>query len=434
VSPTAIGLIGIVVLVLLFLIGMPVGFAMAFVGMAGFCLLVAPDAGLSLLARDFFANLSAYSLTVIPMFIFMGSIAYASGMSRRLYEAGYTVFGQMRGGLAMATIAACAGFAAMCGSTNATAAAMGRVALPEMKRYNYDDSMATGCVAAAGSLGILIPPSTIFIIYGIMTEQSIGKLFIAGVLPGVLLAGLFIIVVVILCKRNPNLAPGGAPTTFKQKLAGMAGVIEMVILFALVIGGLFLGWFSPTQAGAAGAFGALLIGLARRQLNWQGFLFAIKDTLRITCMVMIIVTGAIIFGHFMAVAKLPLVLSEWVGGLPLPPMAIMGVIVLLYLVGGCFMDALALITLTVPIIYPVVLVLGFDPIWFGVIIVLVTEMGVITPPVGLNVYVIKGVAPDVPLESIFKGVLPFLAALIVAVIILMFIPQIATFLPGLALY
>lgn len=433
-SPVTVGLIGIGVLVLTFLIGMPVGFAMAFVGMAGFCFLVSPDAGLSLLARDFFSNLSAYSLTVIPMFIFMGSIAYASGMSRRLYEAGYTVFGQMRGGLAMATIAACAGFAAMCGSTNATAAAMGRVSLPEMRRYNYNDSLATGCVAAAGSLGILIPPSTIFIIYGIMTEQSIGKLFIAGVLPGVLLAGLFIIVVVILCKRNPSLAPGGAPTTFKQKLAGLAGVIEMMVLFALVIGGLFLGWFSPTQAGAAGAFGALLIGLARRQLSWQGFLFAVKDTLRITCMVMIIVTGAIIFGHFMAVAKLPLVLSDWVGGLPLPPMAIMGVIVLLYLVGGCFMDALALITLTVPIIYPVVLVLGFDPIWFGVIIVLVTEMGVITPPVGLNVYVIKGVAEDVPLETIFKGVLPFLAALIVAVGILMAFPQIATFLPGLALY
>jgi len=434
VSPVTVGLIGIGVLVLTFLIGMPVGFAMAFVGMAGFCFLVSPDAGLSLLARDFFSNLSAYSLTVIPMFIFMGSIAYASGMSRRLYEAGYTVFGQMRGGLAMATIAACAGFAAMCGSTNATAAAMGRVSLPEMKRYNYNDSLATGCVAAAGSLGILIPPSTIFIIYGIMTEQSIGKLFIAGVLPGMLLAGLFITVVVILCKRNPNLAPGGLPTTFKQKLAGLAGVIEMMVLFALVIGGLFLGWFSPTQAGAAGAFGALLIGLARRQLTWQGFLFAIKDTLRITCMVMIIVTGAIIFGHFMAIAKLPLVLSEWVGGLPLPPMAIMGVIVLLYLVGGCFMDALALITLTVPIIYPVVLVLGFDPIWFGVIIVLVTEMGVITPPVGLNVYVIKGVAEDVPLETIFKGVLPFLAALLVAVGILMAFPQIATFLPGLILY
>lgn len=433
-SAVTIGLIGIVVLIVMFLLGMPVGFAMAFIGLAGFCYLVTPEAGLSLLARDVFSNFSSYSLTVIPMFVFMGSIAFVAGMSRRLYDAGYTVFGQMRGGLAMATIAACAGFAAMCGSTNATAAAMGRVSLPEMKRYNYDDSLATGCVAAAGSLGILIPPSTIFIIYGIMTEQSIGKLFIAGVLPGILLAILFIIVVFLLCLRNPSLAPAGAPTSWKEKIAGLTGVIEMFVLFLLVIGGLFLGWFSPTQAGAAGAFGALLIGLARRQLNWQGFLFAIKDTLRITCMVMVIVTGAIIFGHFMAVAKLPIFLSQWVGALPLPPMAIMGFIVILYLLGGCFMDALALITLTLPIIYPVVLTLGFDPIWFGVIIVLVTEMGVITPPVGLNVYVIKGIAEDVPLETIFKGIFPFLGALIVEVAILMAFPQIATFLPSLARY
>ena len=433
-SPITIGLIGIVVLVLIFLLGMPVGFAMAFVGLAGFCYLVSPEAGLSILARDVFSNFSSYSLTVIPMFVLMGSIAFASGMSRRLYDAGYTLFGQLRGGLAMATIAACAGFAAMCGSTNATAAAMGRVSLPEMKRYNYDDSLATGCVAAAGSLGILIPPSTIFIIYGILTEQSIGKLFIAGVIPGVILAVLFMAVVSLLCLRNPNLAPAGAPTSWREKLAGLTGILEMLILFGLVIGGLFLGWFSPTQAGAAGAAGALLIGLARRQLNWQGFLFAIKDALRITCMVMVIVTGAIIFGHFIAVAKIPLVLSEWVGGLPLPPAAIMGVIVLMYLAGGCFMDALALITLTVPIIYPVILVLGFDPIWFGVIIVLVTEMGVITPPVGVNVYVIKGIAEDVPLETIFRGIFPFLAALIVAVAILIAFPQIATFLPSFTRY
>lgn len=433
-SPVTIGIIGIIVLIMVFLLGMPVAFSMALVGVAGFCYLVSPQAGLSILARDVFAQFSSYSLTVIPMFIFMGSIAFASGMSRRLYDAGYTLFGQMRGGLAMATIAACAGFAAMCGSTNATAAAMGRVSLPEMKRYNYDDALATGSVAAAGSLGILIPPSTIFIVYGILTEQSIGKLFIAGVLPGVILATLFLIVVVLLCLRNPNLAPAGAPTTWKEKLAGLTGVIEMLVLFALVIGGLFLGIFSPTQAGAAGAAGALLIGLVRRQLSWQGFLFAIKDALRITCMVMVIVTGATIFGHFIAVAKIPLVLAGWVGGLPIPTAAIMGIIVLLYLIGGCFMDALALITLTIPIIFPLVLSLGFDPIWFGVIIVLVTEMGVITPPVGVNVYVIKGIAEDVPLETIFKGIFPFLGALIVAVGILMAFPQIATFLPSLIRY
>jgi len=434
VSPITVGLIGIAVLILIFVLSMPVGFAMAFVGLIGFCYLVSPQAGLSLLARDVFATFSSYSLTVIPTFIFMGSITFAIGMSQRLYDAGYTMFGRIRGGLAMATIVGCAGFAAICGSTNATAAAMGKVALPEMKRYHYDDSLATGSVAAAGSLGILIPPSTIFIVYGILTGQSIGKLFLSGVLPGLLLATLFIAAVSLLCWRYPSLAPRGEPASWQEKIAGLTGIVEMLVLFGLVMGGLFLGWFSPTQAGAAGSAGALLIGLMRRQLTWQGLLFAIKDTLRITCEVMVIVTGAIVLGHFIAVTTIPLVATDWVAGLPLPTIVVMGVIVLMYLVGGCFMDALALITLTIPIIYPVVLALGFNPIWFGVIIVLVTEMGVITPPVGINVYVIKGIAEDVPLETIFKGIFPFLGALIVAVGILMAFPQIATFLPSLATY
>jgi len=433
-SPVTIGIIGIVVLIAIFLLRMPVGFAMAAVGLVGFSYLVSPEAGLSIVARDVFHTFSSYSLTVIPMFVLMGSIAFASGMSRRLYDAGYSLVGRLRGGLAMATVVGCAGFAAISGSTNATAAAMGRVSLPEMKRYNYADSLATGSVAAAGSLGILIPPSTIFIIYGIMTEQSIGKLFVAGVLPGLVLASLFIIVVALVCWRDPSLAPTGAATNWKEKIAGLTGISEMLVLFGLVIGGLFLGWFSPTQAGGAGAAGALVIGLVRRQLTWQGFLGAVKDALRITCMVMIIVAGAVVFGHFIAVAKIPLMLAAWVVGLPLPPVAIMGVIVLIYLLGGCFMDALALITLTIPIFYPAVLALGFDPIWFGVIIVLVTEMGVITPPVGVNVYVIKGIAEGVPLETIFKGILPFLGALAVAIGILMAFPQIATYLPSLAIY
>lgn len=433
-SPITIGVIGVVVLVVLFLFRMPVGFALAFVGVIGFSFLVSQEAGLNVLARDVFHMFSSYSLTVIPMFVLMGSIASASGMSQRLYDASYSLLGSLRGGLAIATVAGCAGFAAICGSTNATAAAMGKVALPEMRRYNYADSLAAGCVAAAGSLGILIPPSTIFIVYGIMTQQSIGKLFVAGVFPGLILATLFVVVVVVLCRHNPSLAPAGVATNWKEKMDGVIGVIETLALFALVISGLFLGWFSPTQAGGAGAAGALLIGLASRQLTWQGFLSAVKDALRITCMVMVIVTGATVFGHFMAVAKIPLILADWVVGLPLPPMAVMGIIVLVYLLGGCFMDALALITLTIPILYPVVLALGFDPIWFGVIIVLVTEMGVITPPVGVNVYVIKGIAEDVPLETIFRGVVPFLGALVVNVGILMGFPQIATFLPSLITY
>lgn len=433
-SPFTIGIIGIVVLVIVFLLGMPVSFTMAIVGFGGFAYLASMQGGLNLIARDVWDIFSSYSLTVIPMFVLMGSFAFASGISRRLYEAGYIMFGRLPGGLAIATIAACSGFAAICGSTNATAAAMGRVALPEMKRYGYDDSLATGCVASGGTLGILIPPSTVFIVYGVLTEQSIGKLFIAGVLPGLLLTILFFFVIGIRCARNPKLAPAGGSTTWKEKLAGLIGSVETLALFFLVIGGLFFGWFSPTQAGGVGAAGALVIGLARRQLSLKALHFAIRESLIITCMVMVIIAGAVIFGHFMAVAKIPLMLSDWVAGLPLPNIGIMIIIVLFYILGGCFMDSLAMITLTIPIIFPVVLKLGFDPIWFGVIIVLVTEMGVITPPVGVNVYVIKGIAADVPMERIFKGIFPFLYALVFETAILMVFPVITTYLPSLVTY
>jgi len=433
-SPVAIGIVGIFILIVLFMIEFPVAFAMAFVGILGFAYIVSPSAGLEMLAMDIFENFSSYNLTVIPMFVFMGTIAFRIGMSTRLFNASHALFGKVRGGLAIATIMACAGFAAICGSTNATAAAMGTVSLPQMKRYKYDDSLATGCVAAAGSLGILIPPSALLIVFGVLTEESIGKLFIAGILPGILLAALFMLAVQILCTRNPNLGPPGPATTIKQKLGAISAVGEVLILFLLVLGGLFTGWFSPTQAGGAGAVGVLLLGLLRRQLSWKGFVEAGKDALLITCMVMFIVTGAMIFGHFMAVTQIPFVLSRWVGQLDLPPMVIMGLIVFVHLIAGCFMDGFALIVLTVPILLPLIKALGINIYWFGIIIVLIVEMGTITPPVGINVYVIKGVAGDIPLETIFKGIFPFLAALIVAVIILMVFPQIATFLPSFASY
>jgi C4-dicarboxylate transporter DctM subunit len=431
-SPQLIGIIGVIVLLVLFTIGVPVGFSMAIVGLAGYCIIVTPSAGFSLLASDFFDIFSSYTLTVIPFFMLMGAIAYSSGMSSRLYDASYKIFGSVRGGLVMATIAGCAGFAAICGSTSATAAAMGRVALPEMKRYKYDDALATGSVAAAGTLGIMIPPSSIFIVYGIMMQESINKLFIAGILPGIMLAVLFAITTFLICRNRPQLAPPGPSTTFVEKVKSLSGIVEMVLLFVVVIGGLFFGWFSAMQAGAIGAAGAALIGLVRRQLNWQGFTAAIKDTLKITCQVMIIVAGATVFGHFIARTKIPLELAAWVGGLPLPALGTMAVIIVLYLLGGTFMDSLAMITLTVPIIGGVVKELGFDPIWFGVIIVLVTEIGVISPPEGINVFVIKGIAKDVPLQTVFRGVMPYVYAMIIGAIILLFVPQIATFLPDLA--
>jgi len=433
-SPSTIGIIGIGLLVVLFCVRMPVAFAMALVGFAGFGYLTSPQAALHLLARDIFDTFSSYPLSVIPMFILMGTFAFASGISQRLFKTTYTWIGNLRGGLTIATVFACAGFGAICGSSTATAATMGKIALPEMKKYKYDDTLATGTVAAAGTLGILIPPSTILILYGILTEQSIGKLFVAGVIPGIILSIFFAITVALLCWRNPAIGPPGPVSSLREKLKVLTGIIEALLLFLLAIGGLFLGWFSPTQAGAIGAGGALIIGIVRRQLSWQTFIDAGKEALRTSCMVIFIITGAVIFGHFMAVSRIPFMLAEWLGGLPIHPMAVMSVIVFIYFIGGFFMDSMGLIVVTVPIFFPVVMKLGFDPIWFGVIIVLVGEMGVITPPVGVNVFVIKGIAPDIPLYKIFRGILPFLAALIVFTILLMIFPKIATFLPGLVTY
>jgi tripartite ATP-independent transporter DctM subunit len=429
-SPTLIGIIGLVLLVIVLFSRMPVGFVMAFLGFLGFSYMVSLEAGLSLLAKDIFAIFGSYSLTVVPLFVLMGQLAFHAGISRRLYDSAYTFMGHWPGGLAMATIGACAGFAAICGSTNASAATMATVALPEMKRYGYDMKLATGTVAAGGSLGILIPPSVIFIIYGIMTEQSIGKLFASGIFPGILLAGLFILTIYIWTRFRPGLGPRGPRTSLAEKLRSLLGLVEMLILFGLVMGGLFKGFFTPTEAGAIGAFATLLLAVVRRQIRWQGFLQALVETTRISCMVLVIVTGATVFGHFLAITRIPFELAGWVKGLPLPAWGIMGVIIVIYLIGGCFMDSLALILLTIPIFFPVAVSLGYNPIWFGVIIVMVTEMGVITPPVGVNVYVVSGVAKEIPLEVIFKGILPLLLALIVAVILMVIFPQIALFLPS----
>ncbi|MFA5906203.1 MAG: TRAP transporter large permease [Desulfobacula sp.] len=433
-SPETTGIIGIGILLFLFLLRMPVAFVMAFVGVIGFAYLGGIESALAILAQDVSETLSSYPLSVIPMFILMGSLAYASGISERLYKTCYAWVGEFRGGLTVATVMACSGFAAISGSTAATAATMGKIALPEMKKYGYDDELATGTVASAGTLGILIPPSTVLIVYGILTEESIGKLFVAGILPGIILTLLFVLTVIILCLRKPELGPPGPKTSLKEKIKSLTGIIEAVILFSLTIGGLFLGWFSPTQAGAIGAAGALVIGMIRRKLTFKNLADSARDAIRTSCMVMFIITGATVFGHFMAISNIPYALADWVGNLPIPPLAVMGVIIFIYFIGGFFMDSMALIVVTVPIFFPIVMRLGFDPIWFGVIIVLVGEMGVITPPVGVNVFVIKGIAPDVPLHRIFRGIFPFLIALIIMTILITFFPIIATLLPSYVTY
>ena len=434
-SPTLIGIIGILVMVIVFLSRMPVAFVMAMIGYLGFSIMISGQGGLSLLSRAVYDVFSSYGLTTIPLFIFMGQLAFNCGISHRLYDTGYKFLGSTRGGLAMATVSACTAFGAVCGSSPATAATMATVGLPEMKRYKYADELATGAVASGGGLGMIMPPSIVLIVYGILTEQSIGKLFVAGIIPAILVTILFIISIYIKCRLNPEQGPAGERFTWGQKMKSLLGMGETLAVFVLVIGGLFIGLFTPTEAAAVGAFGVLAVSLIRRQLTWEGFVKSLYETLRTSCMVMMLIAGAVIFGKFLAVTRIPFDMATWVGGFDLPPYMILTVVVLIYFFGGCFMDALALVMLTVPIFYPLVTGLGYDPIWFGLIIVMVTEMGVITPPVGINVYVVYGVAKnvigEVPLESIFKGILPFLFAVIVGIIILMIFPQIILFLPNL---
>jgi tripartite ATP-independent transporter DctM subunit len=431
-----IGVIGLIIMILMFFTEMPVAFVMGIVGFIGFSILVTPDAGLALLSRNVFETFSSYDLTTIPLFILMGQLGFNSGISKRLYDAAYKFLGSTKGGLAMATVTACTAFGAICGSSPATAATMATVGLPEMKRYNYDDAMATGSVASGGGIGMIMPPSVVMIIYGILTEQSIGALFMSGIIPALIICVLFIITIYIMCGINPNLGPAGENFSWALRFKALLGLTETLIIFVTVIGGIFVGLFTPTEGAGIGAFAILLLSVIRRQISWAAFVKSLMETLRTSCMVLVLITGAVIFGKFLAITRIPFEIAGWVSGLNMAPVLVMAVIIGIYFIGGCFMDSLAFVTLTVPIFFPVVQTLGYDPIWFGLIIVLVTEMGVITPPVGINVYVVYGVAKNVlkeeiPLETIFKGIFPFLVAVIAGTILMIVFPKIVLFLPNL---
>lgn len=429
-SPATGALIGFALLLLLLAGSMPVGYVMAAVGLIGFAFMVSPQAAFSMATIDLYTTFADYNLTTIPLFILMGQLAFHTAISRGLFNAAYHWLGRLPGGLAMSTVGACTAFGAICGSGPATSATIASVALPEMRRYRYDLQLATGCIAAGGGIGMLIPPSIVFIVYAILTEQSIGKLFIAGVLPGLMVTFLFCAAIFVLCKRRPELGPVGPAFTWKQKFASLAGVWETLLLFFLVMGGMFAGYFTATEAAAIGASGTLLLALLKRELTWHKLLQCLNETVRTSCMVMVIVAGAIIFGKFLAVTQVPSNLATWLSGLPLPGWCVISLILLFYLIGGCFLDALALDILTIPIFYPVILALGYDLIWFGVMIVVVTMMGVITPPVGVCVYVVSGMARDVPMEKVFRGSMPFLWMLVLAAALLVIFPQIATILPA----
>lgn len=433
-SPIIVGSIGVVALLLCFAIGMPMAFSMALVGFVGYAIIVSPSAALSLLPRDVFEQFASYPLSVIPMFVMMGTYAFASGIGKKLYDAAYVILGRLSGGLAIASVVASTIFGAVCGSTSATTATIGKVALPEMKKRGYEDVFATSTVATAGGLGIMIPPSTSFVVYGLLTQQSIGKLYIAGIIPGIIIAALFIGSILLWCKIKPNAGPPGESTTWKQKGSSLIGVIDALVLFFITMGGLFAGFFTPTQAGAIGSVGAIIIGLITRELTWKRFIDATVDGLRISCMIMLLIAGATVFSHFITRTTMPYELVNWVGSLSLSPVLVMILIILFYFVLGTFLDAMACIVLVIPIIYPIVLNLGYDLVWFGVIVTLLSMIAVVSPPDGVNVYVVKGISRDVPIDRIFKGTIPYLIPFVVAAAIFVAFPSIITFITKYASY
>jgi C4-dicarboxylate transporter DctM subunit len=427
-SEATVGLIGILVLMVLIFLRMNIGLAMALVGFTGFAALAGWNGALSNLSAVPYRYVADYNFVVIPLFLLMGSLAANTGISRDLYAATHSWMGQQRGGLAMATVGACAGFAAICGSSTATGAAMGKVAFPEMQRYNYDPKLATGCVAAGGTLGILIPPSLGFVLYAMLTEESIGQLFMAGVLPGVLQAIFYIIAIYILCLRNPSLGPAGSRTSLKSKLFSLKGVWSMLSLFIIVIGGIYVGIFTPSEAAAIGAFGALIIGLVTGRATYKGFIDSLSETGRSTAMIFLLIIGAMIFQRFLAISNLPFLIADLVANLNASPYIILSAILVFYIIIGCFLDIFSALVLTIPIIYPTIKALGFHPIWFGVLFVRMAEIGLITPPVGMNCFVIAGVT-GAPLGTVFRGIFPFVVADIFHVALLVTIPGISLFLP-----
>jgi len=430
-SPIIVGIIGFIVVIMLLLLNTPVAVAMGVVGVVGFGYLVGWSESLSILKTVPYLSLANYGMSVIPLFLLMGSFCFYAGISQELYHTVYKWLGQFRGGLAMATVGACASFAAVSGSSMATAGAMGTVALPEMKKYKYAASLATGCIAAGGTMGILIPPSITLIVYGLLTEQSIGKLFLAGIIPGILEAVFYIITISILCKRNPALGPPGEKTSFEEKVVSLKGTWPVLGLFLLVMGGIYTGVFSPTEAGAIGAFGAFVFAMGKRQLSRKNLSSALLETGKNTAMLLMIIVGANIFGYFLSVSRLPFELSQIVAGLAVSRYIIIAAVVAVYLFLGCFMLPMPLIIVTIPIIFPLVLSLGFDPIWFGIIVVRICEIGQITPPVGLNIFVIRGVAKDIPIGTIYRGVIPFIITDIFHLAMLVAFPQLSLFLPNL---
>jgi tripartite ATP-independent transporter DctM subunit len=428
-TPTLAGLTGFAALFVLLALRMPIGLAMTLVGAVGIAVLNSPNAALNVMGAFPYSYSAVFSLSVIPLFVLMGAFATVSGMGTDLYRTAYSWVGHRRGGLASATIISCAGFAALSGSSVAAAATMGKVSLPEMERYRYDAGLATGAIAAGGTLGILIPPSTVLIVYALLTEQSVGRLFLAGFLPGLLLTLLFVATVQIVAMRHPERGPAGEKPPLRERLGVLVRSGPLLVVVTVVIGGIYSGVFTVTEAASVGAFLTFLHALVTRRLTLRRFFGALLDTIRTTAMVFFILIGAHFFAPFLALTRIPVDLAGAIGDLAVPALAILLIIIVVYIALGTFMEGFAMLVLTVPIVLPIILELGYDPIWFGIIMVLVVEMGLISPPVGINVFVVKGVAPHVPLGTIYRGIVPFWIAMAVCVVLLIMFPDIALLLP-----
>ncbi len=429
-SVALISLLVISLLFVLFLLGLGIGISMALAGFIGFAAIVNLQAALSLVANDTYTIFSSYGFTVIPLFVLMGQVGVGAGMAKSLYDSAYKFIGHVSGGLAIGTVMAGTAFKAICGSTTATTATFATIAVPEMDRYGYDKRLSTGTVATIGTLGAVFPPSVTLVIYGLLTETSIGKLFLAGMIPGLLIAFSFAVTLFGWCKINPKLGPKGEKSTWKARLRSLAPVSWVVAIFLVVVGGLMMGFFTPTEAGSVGTLAVLILAVAKRDITFKRFIASVKDSLVIACMVFVLLAGATILGHFFAITKMPVMVGEWLTTLPVPRTVIIIIIIFVYLIGGSFIEDLAFLILVTPIFLPIILKLGYDPVWFGIIVSVTCMIGIIIPPMAVNVFVVSGIT-KVPISTIYKGCYPYIVGMSICLLILLFCPQIVLWLPHL---
>jgi tripartite ATP-independent transporter DctM subunit len=427
-NEVTVGIIGIFAVLVLFATGIEMFFAMFVVGFLGFAYLVTWDAALNLLAKDFFDTFSSYSLTVIPLFVLMGQIAFNSGVAKKLFDAAYKYVGHIPGGLAVSTVMGATAFKAICGSSPATAATFASVAVPEMDHYGYDKRLSTGIVASVGTLGVLLPPSVTLIIFGIISDQSIGRLFLAGVFPGLIIAFFFVVVIFGWCKINPSVGPKGPAFSWKERFRVIPEVGWVIIVFLVMVVGIMKGFFTPTEAGSVGTCIILVMTLIRRELNLSLYIKSVVESVRTACMVLLLITSSTVLSHFIAVTKIPMVTADWIVALPISPVIIVVMIVFIYLIGGSFIDDLAFMILATPIFFPAVIKLGFDPIWFTIVVMITQMIGMVMPPVAICVFVVKQIT-KVPMGIIYKGVYPFLISLVLGMVLVFAFPKIATWLP-----